>query len=108
MEKEKVRNADGTLFTMKDPKTGKYNELPKAYTAQQSDGYKDVADSIYGYYSHEKKALIQSHNIGAMIMQMNTYWSAKKNQYLAPGSIKLQGKMEHYSETRTDESGHTR
>ena len=29
---------------------------------------------------------------------MNTYWSAKKNQYLAPGSIKLQGKMTHYSE----------
>jgi hypothetical protein len=25
-------------------------------------------------------------------MQMRTYWSAKKNQYLAPGGIKAQGK----------------
>lgn len=107
MEIERVRNVDGSLFKMRN-EDGSFNALPKAYTIQQSDGYKDVADSIYGYYSHEKKALIQSHGIGALIMQMNTYWSAKKNQYLAPGSIKLQGKMQHYSEKRKDENGNER
>ena len=31
-------------------------------------------------------------------MQMKTYWSGKKNQYLAPGGIYISGKMEHYYE----------
>jgi len=38
-----------------------------------------MADKMYGYYSHEKKALMQSSLIGAMFWQMNTYWSGKKN-----------------------------
>jgi hypothetical protein len=59
---------------------------------------KSLSDMIYGYYSHEKKALIQSTTFGAMIMQMNTYWSAKKNQFLAPGGVRNMGKMEQYEE----------
>lgn len=97
MEKEHTRNSDGTLFRMMD-ENGNYNPLPKAYTTQQSESYKDIADSIYGYYAEEKRSMIQAHGLGALIMQMNTYWSAKKNQYLAPGSVKLQGKMTHYKE----------
>jgi len=27
-------------------------------------------------------------------MQMRTYWSGKKNQYLAPGGVRIQGKWE--------------
>jgi hypothetical protein len=55
---------------------------------------KSLSDMIYGYYSHEKKALVQSTTFGAMIMQMNTFWSAKKNQFLAPGGIRNMGRME--------------
>jgi hypothetical protein len=40
---------------------------------------KALSDLIYGYYSHEKKSLIQSTTLGAMIFQMNTFWSSKKN-----------------------------
>jgi hypothetical protein len=43
---------------------------------------------MYGYYSYEKKALIQSSLVGAMFFQMYTYFSGKKNQWLAPGSVK--------------------
>jgi hypothetical protein len=68
--------------------------LPRAYTTQQSESMKSLSDMIYGYYSHEKKALVQSTTFGAMIMQMNTYWSAKKNQFLAPGGIRNMGRME--------------
>ena len=89
-----------------DPETGKpfildleaKHALPRAYTTQQSESMKSLSDMIYGYYSHEKKALIQSTTFGAMVMQMNTYWSAKKNQFLAPGGVRNMGKMEQYEE----------
>jgi hypothetical protein len=49
-----------------DPETGqefvldleKKYALPRAYTTQQSESMKSLSDMIYGYYSHEKKALI--------------------------------------------------
>ena len=85
MVKEHTRNADGSVFKIGDT-------LPKAYTVQQAEGHKALADSIYGYYAHEKKALIQSSFLGSLLMQMNTFWSSKKNQFLAPEGIKLQGR----------------
>lgn len=88
---EHTKNADGTDFKIGDA-------LPKSHTNQEIEGYKQLADNIYGYYSHEKKSLIQSTMLGAMWLQMRTYWSAKKNQYLQPGGVKLQGKMEQYVE----------
>lgn len=103
MEIEHTRNQDGSLFTMLD-ENGNYNALPKAYTIQQIDGYRDLADSIYGYYASERRSLIQAHGLGALFFQMNTYWSAKKNQWLAPGNVKLQGKMVQYTEQAADGS----
>ena len=85
MVKEHTRNSDGSLFKVGDA-------LPKAYTVQQAESNKALADSIYGYYSHEKKSLIQSTFIGSLLFQMNTYFSSKKNQFLAPEGIKLQGR----------------
>jgi hypothetical protein len=40
---------------------------------------KSLGDLIYGYYSHEKKSLVQYTFVGSMYMQMKTYWSGKKN-----------------------------
>ena len=58
MMKERTRNADGSLFNLYN-KDGSINKkLPKAYSAQQSDSHKDVADTYYGYYAEERKALI--------------------------------------------------
>jgi hypothetical protein len=31
-------------------------------------------------------------------MQMNTYWSSKKNQWFAPGGVRMMGKMVWYKE----------
>ena len=53
--------------------------LPRAYTVQEAESIKSIADMVYGYYSHEKKSLIQSTTAGALFMQMNTFWSSKKN-----------------------------
>jgi hypothetical protein len=47
---------------------------------------------MYGYYSHEQKSLIHNTFLGALYMQMKTFWSGKKNQYLQQGGVKLQGK----------------
>jgi len=66
--------------------------LPRAYTVQEAESIKSLADLVYGYYSHEKKSLIQSTTAGALFMQMNTFWSSKKNQYMAPGGIRMVGK----------------
>ena len=76
--------------------------LPRAYTVKEAESIKSVCDMTYGYYSHERRSLIQSTTLGAMFMQMNTYWSSKKNQWMAPGGIRLQGRYEHYNETLPD------
>jgi hypothetical protein len=76
---EKARNEDGTLFVLSWDENGIPTRLPKAYTTLQSESHKDIADSIYGYYAEEKKSLMQAYGLGSLIMQMNTYWSAKKN-----------------------------
>lgn len=92
---EHAKNDDGSDFEldMENPMA-----LPSAYTVQQAEGYKSVADDIYGYYSHEKKSLMQSTLVGAMWMQFKTYWSGKKNQYLAPGGIKMRGSWQQYGQ----------
>lgn len=83
--REGVRKKDGTLFKVGD-------DLPKAYSNKESEAKKAVGDNMYGYYDSTKKSLMQSTMLGGLLMQMRTYWSAKKNQYLAPGGIKSQGK----------------
>ena len=72
--------------------------LPRAYTVKEAESIKSMADMVYGYYSHEKKSLIQSTTAGALFMQMNTFWSSKKNQFMAPGGIRMTGKWVHYQE----------
>jgi hypothetical protein len=85
-EAEHAKNDDGTDFILdlNNPQA-----LPKAYTIQQSESMKALSDLVYGYDSHEKKSLMQSMTLGSMFFQMATYWSSKKNQYLAPGGIRM-------------------
>jgi hypothetical protein len=40
--------------------------LPRAYTNKQAESMKALGDRIYGYYSHEKKSLIQATTIGSL------------------------------------------
>lgn len=96
---------DGTKFKLEPPTKGVYKALPQAYTNKQAHSYKAMADKLYGYYSHEKKALMQSSLLGALFWQMNTYWSGKKNQWFAISSVKDRGYFTHYSEVELDENG---
>jgi hypothetical protein len=83
---EGARNTDGTLFTISSDSIP--TPLPKAYSNKESEAKKAVGDSMYGYYDSTKKSLFQATFIGSLLMQMRTYWSAKKNQYFAPGGVK--------------------
>lgn len=84
---EGVKNPDGSLFQVGQA-------LPYCYTNKDAEGLKSYCDTIYGYYSHEKKSMVHETFIGALFMQMRTYWSGKKNQYLQPGGVRLQGHWE--------------
>lgn len=87
---EGAKNADGSLFVLN---VSNPTELPRAYTVQEAESRKDVADSLYGYYDHTKKALFFGTYLGSLLGQMRTYWSAKKNQYLAgKGSNHIKGR----------------
>lgn len=88
---EGVTNLDGSELKVGD-------NLPRAYTNKEAQSMKSIADSMYGYYNHETKSLMNSTYLGGLATQMKTYWSAKKNQYLAPGGVKLLGKWEDYKE----------
>ena len=87
---EGTKNEDGTLFTLN---ISKPIPLPRAYTTREAESRKDVADSLYGYYDHTKKALFFGTYLGSLLGQMRTYWSAKKNQYFASkGSNQIKGR----------------
>lgn len=88
---EGVTNPDGSELQFGD-------DLPRAYTNLEAQGMKAIADGMYGYYNHENKSMFNAMFLGGLAAQMKTYWSAKKNQYLAPGGVKLMGKWEDYKE----------
>lgn len=90
-QEEGVLNDDGTEFKIGDA-------LPRAYTNKEASSMKAIADNIYGYYNNETKSMMGSLMLGGLFTQMKTYWSAKKNQYLAPGGVKLIGHFEDYKE----------
>lgn len=89
---EGVQNPDGSLFEIGQP-------LPYAYTNREMESMKSLCDTIYGYYSHEKKSMIHSTFLGSLFMQMRTYWSGKKNQYMLKGGVRLRGHWEQLKDS---------
>ena len=103
--KEHARNFDGTEFKLD---MNKPMALPRAYTNQQAEGMKSLADDIYGYYSHEKKSMVMSTFLGSMWLQFKTFWSGKKNQYLQSGGVRMKGEWKQATRTEIDpETGKT-
>lgn len=97
---EGVSYQDGKMFQI--PKDlNNPAPLPYAWTNQEAESIKSLCDLIYGYYSHEKKSLIHATFLGSLYMQMKTYWSGKKNQYLQPGGVRIRGKWEQAIDPET-------
>ena len=97
-QQEGVYNDDGSPLKVGDA-------LPRAYTNLEAQSMKAIADNIYGYYNHETRSMMNAMVMGSMTMQMKNYWSAKKNQYLAPQGCKLIGHWEDYKEPKKDKNG---
>lgn len=97
-EEEGRANPDGSKYTMYKENSQELNDIPDAYTTQEMESAKSLSDLIYGYYSHEKKSLIHYTFIGSLLMQMKTFWSGKKNQYLQRGGVYVRGNWEQYEE----------
>ena len=89
---EHTLNDDGSEFQIGD-------SLPIPYTNKEMEGYKSICDNWYGYLTHEKRAMIHSDFLGGLFMQMRSQWFAKKNQYLAPGGVRLQGTWEQLKDS---------
>lgn len=79
--------------------SSKIVSLPTGYSSQEIESYKNITDTVYGYYSHERKSLIHYTFLGSLLMQMRTYWSGKKNQYMQSGGVKVQGKWDQATDT---------
>jgi hypothetical protein len=93
-QEEGVLKEDGTEFKIGDA-------LPRAYTNKEASSMKAIADNVYGYYNNETKSMMGSMLLGGLFTQMKTYWSAKKNQYLAgKGSNHIKGR---YVQAKDDE-----
>lgn len=73
---------------------GKINPLPFPLTEKNITSLKDIGDAIYGYYDDSNKALLSHYFVGNLLFHFRTYWTAKKNQYLAPGGVKLRGQYQ--------------
>lgn len=103
MVKDGTLNPDGSKFVLdiNHPKP-----LPKAYTVRQSESMKALGDKTYGYYASEKKSLIQSFTLGALVFQMNTFWSSKKNQYFSGRGYTQEGEWVDYEEENLDDPEH--
>lgn len=79
--------------------TDKIVPLPVPYSSQEIESMKNITDTAYGYYTHERKSLIHYTFLGSLMMQMRTYWSGKKNQYLQPGGVRIQGQWQQATDT---------
>lgn len=91
---------------------GEEGPLPTPYSSVEVESMKNITDVAYGYYTHERKSLLHYTMLGGLAMQMKTYWSGKKQQYLQPGGCKVQGKWEQAQDAegnmmyyQTDENG---
>lgn len=60
--------------------------LPKAYTNRQRNSMKSFADTTFGYYDVETKALFFKTAVGQIFKQFMAYMAGKKVQYYQAGS----------------------
>lgn len=77
-------------YTLKDG-----DELPRAYTIQESTSIKSFADMCFGHYDRSSQMLMKHKFLGAFFLQFKTFLSAKAEQWILKPGIYNQG---HYKE----------
>lgn len=82
MLEEINKNSDNPYIYKKGTKP----YLERAYTTRQRDSLKSFADTTFGYYDVETKALFFKTAIGQIFKQFMAYFAGKKVQYYQKGS----------------------
>lgn len=54
--------------------------LPQAYTMQEGQSIKNIADILYGHYDDESRSLLCDTFLGSFFMQYKTFITAKVEQ----------------------------
>ena len=58
------------------------DDLPQAYTSQEIEGIKRLANLLHGYYDQDSKMLWQSTWLGISVIQFRSWLKAKVDQYV--------------------------
>lgn len=75
-----------TYGNLNEYKEGDPIYLPQAYTSRQRASFKSLADTTFGYYDSDTKALFFRTAVGQIFKQFMAYMSGKKIQYWQKGT----------------------
>lgn len=68
--------------------------IPRAYTHKERESIKVFADMAYGFYDHERSALIKHTAMGMIFGQFLTYWPSKVKYWFGKESKSKYGQYE--------------
>lgn len=82
-----ITNKDGSALKEGD-------DLPMAYTPQETNSLKEVVGMLYGYYNHEEKTSFQMGTYANLFMAFKTYLAGELKHYFAlPNGKTSRGKI---------------
>lgn len=91
-EKAGIRNPDGTPLKEGD-------NLPIAYTVEETNSIKEITGMLYGYYNHEERTSFQMGTYSQLFMAFKTYLVGELKYYFAlPNSKTSVGKVGHITD----------
>lgn len=63
------------------------SDLPLPYTSTQINALKDFSDTVFGFYDHDQKAMVERGALASLFTQFKTYLTAGRTiWFLAPGA----------------------
>lgn len=80
------KNPDGSALVYGGSDYSKYSAFPRCYTAREQDSIKEQIGMIYGYYSHEERAIAQKKLWWHMHTIFSTYLPGEIKKYFAVGA----------------------
>lgn len=77
------------------------DDIPLPYTTKQITALKDFSDSVFGFYDHDQRAMVERNAIASLFTQFKTYLTAARTLWcLAPGAYN-KGETEQMIDEKT-------
>lgn len=91
-EKAGIKKPDGTPLKEGD-------DLPIAYTVEETNSIKEITGMLYGYYNHEERTSFQTGTYSQLFMAFKTYIVGELKYYFGlPNSKTSVGKVGHITD----------